>query len=184
MKERIKTEPVAVFSEYRRGTDFKAGIGSKGIFEQSKINERFYAGDHWHGAKCGNDRPLVRRNIIRRIADYKLSSIGSAPIAVNFSAEGVPDCGVNPDERRAAYDAVTSGNTGFDSVGEADELEISIIMQFLTDYGQSTMERLRLTPLAPKCYTMLMFRVREYFIPTGMSLYRRGFMRMPQKTPP
>lgn len=139
---KITTAPTAVFGEYRCGTDYKAGIGNKGIFEQSKMNERFYAGDHWYGARCGNDRPLVRRNIIRRIADYKLSSIGSAPVAVNFSAEGIADSAFGEDERRAAYDNAISGGEIAGDGKTADGLEVSTVMQILTEYGKSSMERL------------------------------------------
>lgn len=146
MNQKIKTSPEAVFSEYRLGTDFKAGIGDKGLFEQSKINGRFYVGDHWHGAKCGNDRPLVRRNVIKRIADYKLSSIGSAPVAVNFSAEGIPDNVVSNDERKRVYDGVTSGNGDF--TGEVDNVETSVVMQFISDYASTTMERLKFNTLS------------------------------------
>ena len=142
MKGEIKTAPQAVFCEYRSGTDFKSGIGNKGIFEQSKTNERFYTGDQWYGAKCGNDRPLVRRNLIRRIADYKLSSIGAAPIAVNFSAEGVADNTFDEDTRKAAYDGLVSGETDFTDNAAPDGLEVAAVMQVLTEYGKSTMERL------------------------------------------
>ena len=67
--------PNEIFEQYKKGTEFKASIGSKGIYEQSRLNERFYVGDQWHGAKCGNDRPLVRHNVIKRIGDYKISQI-------------------------------------------------------------------------------------------------------------
>lgn len=146
MKPKINTSPDAVFSEYRKGTDFKAGLGDKGLFEQSGINGRFYIGDHWHGAKCGNDRPLVRRNLIKRIADYKLSSIGSAPIAINFSAEGVPDNVVPEDERKEVFYGVTGGKADF--TGEVDNLETSVVMQFLSDYASTTMERLGFNTLS------------------------------------
>lgn len=121
MKEN-KNDPITVFSQFSSGTSFKAALGDKGISEQTEINNRFYIGDHWHGAKCGNDRPLVRRNIIRRIADYKLSSIGSAKLSVNFSAEGIAE-------------------------GENAE-KIASSMRLLTSYAASTMERLRFDSLA------------------------------------
>ena len=140
--EKIKTAPQAVFSEYRSGTDFKAGIGNRGIFEQSKMNERFYTGDHWYGVKCGNDRPLVRRNIIRRIADYKLSSIGAAPVAVNFSAEGIADNTFGEDERKVALNTALGGGDITGGSNTADGLEVATVMQVLTDYGKTSMERL------------------------------------------
>ena len=91
MNTKITTEPKAVFEEYKKGNSFKEGLGEKGIFEQSKKNEDFYFGNQWRGAHVGNSRPLVRRNIIKRIGEYKLSAIASAPISVNYSADGVPD---------------------------------------------------------------------------------------------
>ncbi len=146
MNKKITTEPKSVFREYTVGSNYKAGIGAKGLFEQSKINERFYIGDQWYGARCGNDRPLVRRNIIKRIADYKLSSIAAAPIAVNYSAEGVATNAVEEKVYKQQYDAVVSGQADF--TGETNELEISMIMDFLTSYGNSTIERLRFQGLS------------------------------------
>ncbi len=146
MNKKITTEPKSVFREYTQGSNFKAGIGAKGIFEQSKINERFYVGDQWYGARCGNDRPLVRRNIIKRIADYKLSSISAAPIAVNYSAEGVASNTVSDEDYKTQYNAVVNGESDFS--GETSELEISVIMELLTSYGNSTIERLRFQTLS------------------------------------
>ncbi len=146
MNKKITTEPKSVFREYTVGSNYKANIGTKGIYEQSKINERFYIGDQWYGARCGNDRPLVRRNIIKRIADYKLSSIAAAPIAVNYSAEGVAANTVAEKEYKEKYDAVVSGRADFQ--GEVNELEVSMIMNFLTSYGNSTIERLRFQALS------------------------------------
>lgn len=137
---KITTEPKSVFSQYKKGTEYKASIGDKGIFEQSKINERFYVGDQWHGANCGNDRPLVRRNIIKRIADYKLSSITSAPIAVNYSADGVPD-NTGLEELKTQYQ--NDIKNGMNFVGETDEAEISIITSILSDYFATTAERVK-----------------------------------------
>ena len=91
MKQKIKTEPKAISREYKAGAEFKSSVGERGIFEQTKRNERFYIGDQWHGAKCGNERPLVRRNIIKRIGEYKMSVVTASPLAVNYSADGIPN---------------------------------------------------------------------------------------------
>ena len=40
----MKISPTDIFNEYQSAVDFKEGIGNKGLFEQSKINERFYVG--------------------------------------------------------------------------------------------------------------------------------------------
>ena len=86
----MKLQPNEIYEEYQRGVQHKASLGKHGLFEQNKINERFFIGDQWHGARCGNDRPLVRINVIKRIGDYKMSQILSSPITVDFSVEGVP----------------------------------------------------------------------------------------------
>ena len=137
---KIKTEPKSIFSEYRAGNEYKASIGEKGIFEQSKINERFYVGDQWYGANCGNDRPLIRRNIIKRIADYKLSAITSAPIAVNYSADGVPD---NAGLQNQIHEYRNEIRNGADFGYETDDAEISVITSVLSDYFKTTAERVK-----------------------------------------
>ena len=140
MDLRITTAPQAVFSEYKKGNEYKASIGDKGVFEQSKLNERFYAGDQWYGAQCGNERPLVRRNIIKRIADYKLSAITSAPIAVNYSADGVPD---NSGMQETVQEYREGIKNGQDFIEETDDAEISVITSVLSDYFKTTAERVK-----------------------------------------
>lgn len=80
-----------IFAEYESANNFKASMGTKGLFEQSRINERFFIGDQWYGANCGNDRPLVRHNIIRRIGDYKISFLLNEETKIKYSAAGVSD---------------------------------------------------------------------------------------------
>ncbi len=118
-----------IYAEYRKAVDFKASIGNKGIYEQSKINERFYIGDQWYGAKCGNERPLVRHNVIKRIGEYKMSNILGNKLSVNFSAEGVP--------------------TGSYAANE-DEAEINKVMTSLGNYYDVTAERVNLSLLNEK----------------------------------
>ncbi len=147
MSDTIKINSKEIFTEYKNGTEFKTSIGEKGIFEQSKINERFYVGDQWYGAKCGNDRPLCRRNIIKRIADFKLSSIAPAPIAVNYSAEGVPDNSGMKDKVTKYKEGIKSGA---DFADETDDVEISVIMSVLSDYFRTTAERVKFDFLKEK----------------------------------
>ena len=78
-----QTTPAQIFEEYRQGVRFKNALGKRGLYEQNRINERFYAGDQWYGARCSEDRPLVRHNVIRRIGDYKMAMVGAAPVAVS-----------------------------------------------------------------------------------------------------
>ena len=103
----MKTVPKDIFGEYKKAADFKNTVGTKGIAEQSRINERFYRGDQWYGVAAGGERPLVRHNVIKRIGDYKMSQIM-----------------LNEDKIRYAVDDITSLET--DRLGE-EELKERII---------------------------------------------------------
>lgn len=128
-----------IWSEYERGQQYKNGIGDKGIHDQARINERFFVGDQWHGVNAGNEKPLTRRNIIKRIGEYKMATIGSAPIAVNYSAEGVPDT-TDVNENLVVKEQLMTGVTPCGNVSNA---EVSVVMGALTDYFKITAERLK-----------------------------------------
>lgn len=145
--ESVKLSPKEIFDEYKAGNSFKESLGEKGIFEQSKINERFYVGDQWYGAQAGNSRPLVRRNIIKRIGEYKISAIGSAPIAVNFSADGVPDNTSIDKDIKAINDGLSQGQDLFKGESVPEPAEISVIMSAMSEYFAVSSERLRFNEL-------------------------------------
>lgn len=135
----IKLETKSIWSEYEAGQQYKNSIGDKGIHDQARINERFFVGDQWHGVNAGNEKPLTRRNIIKRIGEYKMATIGSAPIAVNYSAEGVPDT-----TDISASGAIRTQMMGGEvPQGDASDVEISVVMNALTDYFKITAERLK-----------------------------------------
>lgn len=125
----MKNDFKSILDEYKIGTDFKASIGSKGLFEQAKINERFFIGDQWYGARCGNDRPLVRHNVIKRIGNYKMSQILNMNPSVSFSAEGIPTTEISYDD--------TMPNVPSNS-------EINFIMSAFENYYKTTAERVKL----------------------------------------
>ena len=54
-----------VQSEYEKGKVFKENLG---LFEQVRINERFYLGEQWDGLKTSKIQP-VTFNVLRRVAD-------------------------------------------------------------------------------------------------------------------
>ncbi|MCI8360111.1 MAG: hypothetical protein HFE86_02090 [Clostridiales bacterium] len=119
------------------------------MFEQNKLNERFYAGDQWHGAKCGADRPLVRHNVIRRIGDYKISMIAGAPLSVCYSAEGVPET-TDIKERAEALRSRVRQAGAAEEIAESEQPkadEIALVMSALNDYFKATAERVRLDDL-------------------------------------
>jgi len=140
MADMIKNSPKQVFEQYKIVTNFKASLGDKGIFEQSKINERFFYGDQWHGVDSGNSRPLVRRNVVKRIGEHKISAIASVPIAVNYSADGVPDNTSLDEEKKQIKKNLFGGGT---LTGELKDAEIGTILSVLSDYFAVTAERVK-----------------------------------------
>lgn len=138
----IKKDPKSIFEEYKSGNDYKSSIGDSGIFEQSKINERFFVGDQWYGAQCGNKRPLVRRNIIKRIGEYKISSVGAAPVTVMYSAEGVPNTNETKPQREELSKNMMSDKYKSET-SQADNVEIAVVTEALSNYQKTCAERVQ-----------------------------------------
>lgn len=133
-------KPEEIYREYTDGVNFKSSLGAKGMYEQSRLNERFYAGDQWYGAKCGNDRPLVRHNIIKRIGDFKMSQILSNPLTVLYTADGIP-CTESSKSGVKALKNQLASNTAPKFEGAAGVDEIGAVMSAMNSYRISTAER-------------------------------------------
>lgn len=133
-------DPALIDRQYRDGIAFKNGLGDRGAYEQGRMNERFYVGDQWHGAQCGKDRPLLMHNVIKRIGDYKMSTIGAAPLAVTFSADGVPCAAVERERLQDERARIAAGGR-FDEGELSDSERINLVMGALTDYFRVTAER-------------------------------------------
>ncbi len=144
-------DPARIFEEYKKGANYKAGLGERGMYEQSRINERFYMGDQWHGAKCGNQKPLVRYNVIKRIGDYKMAMAAGSALAVSFTAEGVPsttEMQQQVRERKELYRLANNDPTAMEGAGTAtDAEEINLVMDALSDYHKVTAERVKFDDL-------------------------------------
>ncbi len=136
--------PESVFAEFRSAREHKELIGDKGLYEQTRVNERFFVGDQWHGAKCGNDRPLVRHNVIKRIGDYKMAVITANPVTVAYTADGVP----NTVELAKTTDLFRNRMANGQPVDKmSQEEETALVMSALGDYYRVTEERLRYAKL-------------------------------------
>lgn len=133
----MELKPQEIFEEYRQGVRYKSSLGNKGMYEQNRINERFYLGDQWYGAKCGSDRPLVRHNVIKRIGEYKMSQVLSSPIKVNFSAEGIP----------TQNDLLINRQDNLFFENTKSEQEINLVTKAFGKYFNVTAERLNLNLL-------------------------------------
>lgn len=139
----MNNSPEKIFAEYACGANYKASLGRLGLYEQNRINERFYIGDQWYGASCGNDKPLVRHNVVKRIGDYKIAQLGSEEVSVNYSAEGFP-------VDVAQYRAVKAERSRLAKSGDAvfkpltAENEISLMVSALNSYRKTVAERVGL----------------------------------------
>lgn len=140
MNEKKWDSPAQIEEEYKSGAQFKSGLGNRGLYEQNKMNERFFAGDQWHGAKCGQDRPLLQHNVIKRIGDYKLAVVGSASVSVSYSADGVPCVATEREHIRTTMESLASGGT-MDGLPESEK--INLIMGAMSDYFRVTAERVK-----------------------------------------
>ena len=163
--------PKQVQEEYRRGTDYKRQLGERGLYEQSRINERFYSGDQWHGAHCGDSRPLVRYNVIKRIGDYKMAVVGAAPVGVRFQAEGLPLTATVQEQVSAYRTALRRGESPAPLQAAAGAQAMAAA---LTDYFATTAARLRLDYLKQRVLrnayisgTGVLYTYWDDRIPTG-----------------
>lgn len=132
--------PEQIFSQYKKARAFKSAMGDRGLYEQVKINERFFAGDQWYGAKCGNERPLVRHNLIKRIGDYKMSVLVSSEAQVVYSAEGIPNT-LKAGKKIAELKSRLA--LGENITADTAEEEIALVISALNDYRRVSAERLK-----------------------------------------
>ena len=153
--------PIRIADEYAAGCNYKAGLGRRGLFEQNKVNERFYIGDQWHGVQASAERPLVRENIIKRIGDYKMSVIGSNPVTVNYTADGVPNT-VDTQKRIAKWRGDLALGAWPTAEPVTAEDEVNLVMTALSDYFRVTSERLRFDELKSRILR------RAYISGTGL----------------
>ena len=145
-----------LFKTFEQLREQKEALGDNGIYRQSQINERFYKGDQWHGLKGVQNRPLIRNNVIKRIADLKLSCVNN-PVTVTFSAEGVP----NTAEMRERVTRQKNQMPQDLSLLDYDE-EINLVLSALSDYYATTCERVQ---YQKKCEQLLL---NAYISGTGI----------------
>lgn len=158
--------PKTVFEEYKRGQNYKTGLGARGLYEQNRINQRFYEGDQWYGVQAGDKKALVRYNIIRRAGKYMQAMVDGKPLAVNFSAEGVPCTQETRDrvgERKKAYrEESVKGITHVDEKDVPSAERVGLLMDVLGGYHKTTAERLRFDTLRSRVLE------RSYVTGTGL----------------
>lgn len=171
MKEKMKNTPQNIFDEYKRGASYKSGLCRRGLYEQNRINERFYVGDQWHGAQCGDSRPLVRHNVIKRIGDYKMAVVAASTLGVRYSAEGI---GYTKEQREQVRQYRDGYRAGQEMSDISEEDKINLMMDALSDYFRTAAERVKLDDLKAaalrKAYitgTGLVYTYWDPHVPTG-----------------
>lgn len=91
------------WQEYQRGLDYKRRIN---LFATVDKNERFFGDRQWEGV-VSNGLPTPQFNIVKRIVNFKVSSIMSDAVSINYSIEGIAD---NPDDPMKAQQLETAEN--------------------------------------------------------------------------
>lgn len=124
--------PAEIFKEYEKSRNYKSAYGEKGMFEQNKINRRFYSGDQWYGATVSAERPLVRHNIIRRIGEYKMGDLIKNEIAVELCAEGIGLTLKDIKSLTADKEKLSAGQFSFEK--KPSEQEYRLLSSSLSDY--------------------------------------------------
>lgn len=108
------------WNQYEAGLAYKSKIN---LFANVDKAERFYAGDQWAGLKV-NKLSLIILNVIKRIVDFKIASVMSDMVSMQYSAEGIADD--TEDETEKMYREVAA---------------------LLTDYSRTAWENLKLDTL-------------------------------------
>ena len=140
----MQTEISAIFEEYNKAKRHKESLGEKGLYEQAKINARFYSGDQWYGVSGGNDRPLVRHNVIKRIGDFKMTQTAADMPGITYVAHGTESSG----RVKSLKDIVKDGEFSFS--GEVSDDELIAVCKALDEHYRFCALRVDLDTLAAK----------------------------------
>ena len=84
--------------QYEAGKEYKRRIS---LYETVRRNERYYRGEQWSSV---NDLPKPVFNIIRRVIDYLICTVGSGKTSIHYSDDNLPFA--TPDQARLLSDGV------------------------------------------------------------------------------
>ena len=86
----------------------------------------------------------MRHNVIKRIGDYKLATVGAAPLSVVYSAEGVPQTTELRERVRQRRQELRGLPLFEESETPVDEtVEVNLVMSAMSDYFKLTAERVK-----------------------------------------
>lgn len=73
--------PKAIWGTYEQGKGYNTAIN---LYETVEVNERFYAGDQWHGVDAPDlDKPVL--NVITQPVNYMVATIVSDDVSISLS---------------------------------------------------------------------------------------------------
>lgn len=124
--------PAEIFKEYEKSRNFKLSLNEKGMYEQNKINRRFFGGDQWYGASVSAERPLVRHNIIRRIGEYKIGDLLKDKTKISLCADGIGF--TNTDIKATEQDKALASQGNYQFEKQAEKKEVRLLCKSLSDY--------------------------------------------------
>jgi len=81
----MATETTKVWSDYDNAKNYKSG---ENIYNITRRNERYYAGDQWRGVKRG-DLNTLTFNFIEQLVDVKVSTLMSNPLTITRKADDI-----------------------------------------------------------------------------------------------
>ncbi len=90
-----------IWEAYESGKDFKRRIG---LYSRVSENERFYRGDQWSGIAV-EGLPAPTFNMIRRVANYLVSSVMSYQMSIRFEDLSL-NCRPDSPAKRAGQEAL------------------------------------------------------------------------------
>ena len=118
-------DPQQIWDEYTTGRNYKAG---ENIYNITKRNERYYAGDQWRGVKRG-DLNTLTFNFCEQLTDVKVSTIMSNKLTTNRRADEMDEEGSKPDQFAKAFALMDKKNwerVKMDSLNEEMLLKCSL----------------------------------------------------------
>lgn len=71
---------------------------------------------------------MVRHNVIKRIGEYKMAVVGAAPLAVRYTAEGIPSPAALREQIRSGRRALAEGGLSAPLAEEPEGEEIALVM--------------------------------------------------------
>ena len=77
----MRTDPAGIWAEYQKGVSYNESLG---LYEQVRVNERFYVGKQWEGLYAPDlDKPVI--NVLKRVVSYFISMIVADDVSASFT---------------------------------------------------------------------------------------------------